>query len=110
MREIMLNIRLVTFQSIDEVYNNKEKFRDIVCSFDEETLEVYKWYFYHQLCLLNRKRDRLKDYMWEYLVGKDVLPDLTKEYRLFSNIKEKVIQSNEKAKKARKNHQYISVR
>ena len=68
MKEIMWNIRKITFTTIDDVYENKEKFRDEVLLLDQDTLEIYKWYFYHQLCLMAHKRQFLKDLMWEYLV------------------------------------------
>lgn len=83
MKEIMWNIRDITFVNIDEVYENKEKFRSIVLSLDSDTLEVYKWYFYHQLCLLSQKQYELKDLMWEYLVGKNIGLELAHQYRLY---------------------------
>lgn len=83
MKEIMWNIRKITFEDIDEVFNDRKRFRNEVLLLDEETLEIYKWYFYHQLCLLSHKRQFLKDLMWEYLVGKDVELELSHQYRLY---------------------------
>ena len=85
MKEIMEKIGRITFESIDEVYSDRQRYRDAVLLLDSETLEVYKWYFYHQLCLLSQKQYELKDLMWEYLVGKDVELDLNHHYRLFED-------------------------
>lgn len=89
MKEIMEKIGKITFLTIDEVYNNKERFRDAVLMLDSETKEVYKWYFYHQLCLLSSKQAILKDLMWEYLNGNNVILDLSHEYRLYTQKKQK---------------------
>lgn len=83
MKEIMWNIRKITFNTIDDVYNDRKRFRDEVLLLDEDTLEIYKWYFYHQLCLMAHKRQYLKDLMWEYLVGKNVECELAHQYRLY---------------------------
>ena len=85
MREIMWNIREVRFTDVDEVYNNKDKYRTVISSFDSETLEIYKWYFYHQLCYIPYKRIKLKDLLWEYLMGCDNLQYLDLEYRQYKN-------------------------
>ncbi len=89
MKEIMWNIRKITFNTIDEVYNDRKRFRDEVLLLDEDTLEIYKWYFYHQLCLMTHKRQFLKDLMWEFLVGKDVELELVHQYRLYCGDKKK---------------------
>lgn len=83
MKEIMWKIRKITFVDIDEVFTNRKKFREEVMNLDEDTLEVYKWYFYHQLCLLSHKKTILKDLMWEYLVGKNVELELLHQYRIY---------------------------
>lgn len=83
MKEIMWNIRNIRFVTIDEVYNDRQRFRNEVLLLDQDTLEVYKWYFYHQLCLLTSKQYELKDLMWEYLVGKNVECDLKHQYGIY---------------------------
>ena len=94
MKEIMERIGTITFVSIEEVYENKERYRDAVLLLDQDTLEVYKWYFYHQLCLLSSKQGLLKDLMWEYLVGNNVVFDLAHEYRLYKQRKQKYAENN----------------
>jgi len=89
MKEIMWNIRNIRFITIDEVYDDRKRFRNEVLMLDQDTLEIYKWYFYHQLCMLSHKRQFLKDLMWEYLVSKDVDFELSRQYRLYSSTKSK---------------------
>ncbi len=80
MKEIMENIGMISFISIDEIYSMRKKAREVYATFDEDTREVYKWYFYHQLCLLQSKHTNLKDLMWLYVCGQNVSKDLNKEY------------------------------
>ena len=93
MKEIMEKIGLITFITIDEVYENRQKFRDIFLRLDQEAQEIYKWYFYHQLCLLSQKQYELKDLMWLYLCGENVELDLHHEYRKYIEKKKRYSQS-----------------
>lgn len=83
MKEIMENIAIISFVSIDEIYSMRKKAREVYATFNEDTREVYKWYFYHQLCLLQSKNTNLKDLMWLYVCGQNVSKDLNKEYNDF---------------------------
>lgn len=85
----MWNIRNIRFVSFDEVYENKDEFRKEVLMLDDDTLEIYKWYFYHQLCLMTSKRAYLKELLWEYLCSDHICLDLKMElshqYRLYKH-------------------------
>jgi len=90
MKEIMEKIGKITFETIDEVYEDRERYKKEVLMLDQETLEIYKWYFYHQLCLLTSKQYELKDLMWQYLVGKNVELPLKHEYNIYMGKKKRM--------------------
>lgn len=90
MKEIMEKIGKISFLSIDEIYKMRKYARKVYATFDDDTKEVYKWYFYHQLCLLGNKRTDLKDYMWLYICGQNVSQCLNKEYAKFCKSRKKM--------------------
>ncbi len=86
----MQEIKDIRFYCVDDFMNKKEKIRDKVMLFDVETKEIYKWYFYHQLCCLPQKQFYLKDLMWLYAVGENVDFELSLQYRLFCEKRSKI--------------------
>lgn len=92
MKEIMWNIRNIRFVSFDEIYENKDYFRQQVLMLDTDTLEIYKWYYYHQLCLMTSKRAYLKELLWEYLsserIGIELMSELAIQYRIYKRQKD----------------------
>ncbi len=105
MKEIMEKIGTITFETIDEVYEDRVRYRNAVLLLDQDTLEIYKWYFYHQLCLLTQKQYELKDLMWEYLVGKNVECDLIHQYKIYM---EKKMRMYRKIKREQENKNIIN--
>ena len=94
MKEIMENIGEITFTSFQEAYDKKEFIKKRYSSLNIEAKEVYKWYYYKQLCLMYNKKMSLKDCLWSYIVGQDNIEEkLTEEYNKFfkkvSKMKEK---------------------
>ena len=81
MKEIMEKIKKISFITIDEIYERKELAREMYGNFDFDTKEVYKWYFFHQLCLFNNKENSIKNIMWDYICGKNVKTKLEKTYK-----------------------------
>lgn len=97
MKEIMEKIGKISFVSFEEAYTNKDKLKKVYATFDSDTKEVYKWYFYHQLCLMTSKKMGLKDYLWLYIVGKENITEkLEEEYKKFAK---KIAKMQEKNKK-----------
>ena len=80
MKEIMEKIKRISFVSIDEIYERKDLARQMYESFDLDTKEVYKWYYFHQLCLFNNKDNSIKVIMWDYICGKNVKKQLDNVY------------------------------
>lgn len=97
MKEILERIKEVRFTTTDEIYSRKDEIREIVQTFDYDTLEVYKWYFFFQLCLL---KNPLKELLWNYLVREKVTlqarSDLCVEYRKYKERCMKIAQYQKK--------------
>ena len=91
MKEIMEKIGKISFVSFDEIYDMKDYAREVYNTFDQDTKEVYKWYYYHQLCMMTNKKMVLKDDLWLYIVGKDnIKRELKKEYEKFNKKRAKI--------------------
>lgn len=94
MKEIMENIGEISFTSFQEAYDNKDFIKEKYKKLNVEAKEVYKWYYYHQLCLMTNKKMGLKDCLWSYIVGLDNIEEkMNEEYNKFykkvSKMKEK---------------------
>lgn len=81
MEEILERIKKARFLTTDEIYSRRKEIRETVQEFDVDTLEIYQWYFFKQLCLL---KNPLRDMLWDYLVldniGDKEEDDLMLEY------------------------------
>jgi hypothetical protein len=86
----MLEIKEIRFDGVDEFMEKKEFIKEKFKSLNSEVKEIYRWYFYHQLCLLTQKQYLLKYLMWLYTTGEDVLSDLMLQYRLFCEKRNKI--------------------
>ena len=99
MREIMENIGTISFTSFQEAYDKRDFIKEQYSKLNLDAKEVYKWYFYHQLCLMTNKKMCLKDCLWSYIVGKDNIEEkLCEEYGKFNKkvtkMKEKYAQNS----------------
>lgn len=79
----MNKIKGMRFVDADDFFRKKDSIREKYRELTKDFKEMYKWYFYHQLCLLRQKQFRLKDLMWLYLNDENVDLDLSLEYRIF---------------------------
>ena len=97
MKEILERIKEARFTTTDEIFLRKDEIREVVQKFDYDTLEVYKWYFFFQLCLL---KNPLKELLWNYLVKETVSyknkSDLYVEYRKYKERCMKIAQYQKK--------------
>jgi len=90
----MENIGTITFTSFQEAYDKKDEIKEKYAKLNLDAKEVYKWYFYHQLCLMTNKKMCLKDCLWSYIVGKDNIEEKLEEeygkfYKKVTKMKEK---------------------
>lgn len=95
MREFLDRIESIRFEEVDELYKKKEEIKVKYQGLDNETKEIYKWYFYFQLCLL---KNPLKEMLWTYLNSETDLhfkAEMSNEYRIFCNKRKKIGEKSE---------------
>ncbi len=97
MKELLKRIEKARFLTTDELYENKEIIREEVQTYDYDTLELYKYYFFFQLSLL---KNPLKEKLWNYLVkerlGINEEAELALEYRLYKERCKRILQNQKK--------------
>jgi hypothetical protein len=64
----MFKIEHITFENIDDLYSRRNKIRNDYADLNFNEKQIYKWYFFYQLCLL---KNPLKKIAWEYVNGAD---------------------------------------
>lgn len=95
MREFLEQIKDIRFTEVDEFYKRKDEIKEKYQELDNETKEIYKWYFYFQFCLL---KNPLKEMFWTFLnMNCDIyfLENMSNEYRLFCRKRNKMYESDD---------------
>ena len=90
MTEFLDRIKDIRFTEVDEFYKRKDEIKEKYQELDNETKEIYKWYFYFQLCLL---KNPLKEMLWTFLnMDCDIyfIAEMSNEYRLFCRKRNKM--------------------
>ena len=90
MTELLEKIKDIRFTEVDEFYKRKDEIKEKYQELDNETKEIYKWYFYFQLCLL---KNPLKEMLWTFLnMNCDIyfIAEMSNEYRLFCRKRNKM--------------------
>lgn len=90
MTEFLEQIKDIRFTEVDEFYKRKDEIKEKYQELDNETKEIYKWYFYFQLCLL---KNPLKEMLWTFLnMNCDIyfIAEMSNEYRLFCRKRNKM--------------------
>lgn len=99
MEEILERIRDARFTTTDEIYAKRVEIREIVQSYDYDTQEIYKWYFFFQLCIL---KNPLKTLLWNYVIKETINKKdeekLTLEYCAYKRKCKKILKINAKRK------------
>ena len=83
MSEFYDSVQGLMFKDVDDLYARKMEIREKYASLDYPTKQIYKWFFYYQLCLL---RNPLKRLLWDFINGSKELStqlELPHEYRKF---------------------------
>ena len=91
-REFMYEISSSRFMDIDDLYKKKEKIKENFALFDDVTKEMYKWYFFYQLCLI--RDNKVKSEMWYYVCGENNEEMLDIRYNAFCDKREKLMKRN----------------
>lgn len=83
MSEFYDRVQELIFRDVDDLYSKKVEIREKYAKLDYSTKEIYKWFFYYQLCLL---RNPLKRLLWDFINGSKDLSmqlELPIEYKKF---------------------------
>lgn len=72
MKEFLIIIKDMKFIGVDDFFEKKDILRNNYNKLEEENKELYKWYFFYQLCIL---KNPLKRLMWEYINGEEHIKD-----------------------------------
>lgn len=90
MSEFYDSVQGLMFKDVDDLYARKMEIREKYASLDYPTKQIYKWFFYYQLCLL---RNPLKRLLWDFINGSKELStqlELPHEYRKFCEKRNKI--------------------
>ena len=87
MREFIIKTMEMRFLDLDEFMRRRKTIREKYKELNQDEREVYKWYFFYQLCML---REPLKTLTWEYTIGMNVDNRLKEEYNKFLEKKRKL--------------------
>jgi hypothetical protein len=87
MQEFLVLIDDIRFENIDDLFIKKAYVREKYLKMSHNLRELYKWYFFYQLCLL---KNPLKSAMWDYLNNMDIGNKLNEEYINFCNKRDKL--------------------
>lgn len=86
-KEFMNEINDMRFIGIDDLFVKKTEVRHKFRELSDEYKELYKWYFFYQLCLL---KNPLKSNMWNYVIGENNAIVLDEAYNSFCDRREKM--------------------
>ena len=95
MEEFYQSVQELMFIDVDDLYKKKMQIREKYEELDYPTKQIYKWFFYYQLCLL---RNPLKRLLWDFISGSNELSmqlDLPNEYKKFCEKRKKIYPSVE---------------
>jgi len=97
MKEFLERIEKARFTTTREVYERRKEIREVVKTFDIDTIELYKCYFFTQLCVL---KNPLKEKLWEFIILENVSPftesKLNTLYRQYEIKCKKILQYQKK--------------
>ncbi len=95
MNEFYDSVQELMFSDVDDLYKRKIEIREKYSKLDYPTKQIYKWYFFYQLCLL---KNPLKRLMWDFINGMNDLSmqlELPHEYRKFCEKRKKMFSNVE---------------
>lgn len=92
MKECLKIINDIRFDDITDLFERKEEIKEKYLRMPLDYKELYKWYYFYQLCILNYS---LKSIMWTYLntesYSTDINLELAMEYSKFLKKKDKIL-------------------
>lgn len=92
----MKEIQDIRFENIEDLYKNRNELREKYQKLDKDYKEMYKWYFFYQLCIVRTLE--IKRVLWYYLNsdGNDLglNKSIIEEYNKFKQTKNNIIKLN----------------
>lgn len=93
MNDFLLKISDIQFVSIDDFMDKKDYIKERFNELDLSTKQIYKYYFFYQLCLI--KDGILKECCWSYLHDQKVYyknqeVNLEERYKEFCSRRKKI--------------------
>lgn len=95
MNEFYKSVQEIMFKDVDDLYSRKMEIREKYALLDYPTKQIYKWFFYYQLCLL---KNPLKRLLWDFINGSKELSmqlELPHEYKKFCDKRKRIYNSIE---------------
>lgn len=93
--DILMNkFENMRFLGLDDLFIKKKTIKKAYDELNFSEKEIYKWYFFYQLCLVrwrNKEKIGIKDAFWDYLNGKVSSEFLNSIYLEYCNYKDKNI-------------------
>ena len=80
------------FLGLDDLFIKKKQIKRAYDELEFSEKEIYKWYFFYQLCLVrwrNKEKIGIKDAFWDYLNGKTSPEQINGIYLEYCNYKDK---------------------
>lgn len=72
-KEVFSRLDDMSFISIDDLFIKKTQIRKKYEYLEYYEKEIYKWYYFYQLCMIrwrNKEKKEIKQLFWEYINGK----------------------------------------
>lgn len=89
---LMSKFEKMRFIGLDDLFIKKKQIKNAYEELEFPEKEVYKWYFFYQLCLVrwrNKEKKSIKDVFWDYLNGKAPSELINSIYLEFCNYKDR---------------------
>ena len=90
MNEFYDSVQGLIFKDVDDLYARKMQIREKFATLDYPTKQIYKWFFYYELCML---KNPLKRLLWDFICGSKELKmqlELPKEYHKFCKKRKRI--------------------
>ena len=92
MKEFLEIIEDIQFENVDELFVKKAYIKENLWKYDLNVRTIYKWYFFWKMSFI---KNPLKELFWSYISrkdsSKDILLDLSLQYRIFCQKRDKMI-------------------
>lgn len=86
--DCLKEIESIRFENVDDLFVKKASIKEKYLELEPKIKELYKWYFFYQLCMV---KNPLKELLWDYLNDKEVSDKLNIAYIDFCNKRDSLL-------------------